>query len=62
MAITTSFRTALGALALASVLAVAASPVSARPHDPGIGSVIGGGFFRGLPLGPQRAAAPQGRM
>ena len=62
MTIRTSLRTALGALALGSVLAAAAGPVAAKPHDPGLGSVIGGGFFRGLPLGPQSAATPQSRL
>jgi hypothetical protein len=50
-------RTASAAalIALSLSLAAAASPAQARLADPDQGSVIGGGFFGGVRLGPRTA-------
>ena len=55
-------KPALATLALGSLLLASAGPALAKLSDPGQGSVISGGFFRGLPLGPKSAAAQPDRV
>lgn len=50
-------RTASVAALLALSLGLAAAPAQARLADPDQGSVIGGGLFGGVRLGPRTARA-----
>ena len=55
-------KTAYGALLFGSLVFVSTGPALAKLQDPGQGHVIGGGFCRGLPLGPKAASSPRERI
>ena len=62
MKLSFAIRSIVGAAAFGALVFAAAAPASAKLSDPGQGGVISGGFFRGLPLGPQSAAASRDRV
>jgi hypothetical protein len=66
MRLTGRFRSSqafrIAGLAFAGALAAAAMPAEARLSDPGIGGPMSGGFFQGLPVGPEARARSESEL
>lgn len=57
-----ALRPAVAAFAFGALVLASPGPALAKLQDPGQGSIISGGFFRGLPLGPNAAATQPDRV